>query len=43
MAIQIEVVARRGDIHDTASLIARYQTEVAQLRAELESLRGQGQ
>ena len=40
---QIEVVARRGDIHDTASLVARYQTELTQLRAELEALRGQGQ
>jgi len=39
---QIEVVARRGDIHDAASLIAQYQSELTALRAELDALRREG-
>ena len=42
IALQIEVVARRGDIHDAASLIAQYQSELTALRAELDALRRDG-
>ena len=36
-AKKIEVVAQRNEILDQSSLIARYQAEIAMLRAQLEA------